>query len=249
MVFWNPWHGCTKISPGCKYCYVYRQDKMYGSSKSSSEAVKNRDFGLPMRRSRNGSYKIPAGSLVLTCLTSDFLLKEADEWREEAWEMIRNRPDCTFLFFTKRIDRFSEIMPYDWGDGYENVMIACSVENQAMADYRLPIFKSLPIRHRIIAAAPLIEKIDISAYLDKDIAEVDASGESGDDARICDYEWIVDIRRQCVEKDVPFFFHSTGAKLLKDGKLYRIKRKYQLSQAEKAGINFKTNYYEQTSNP
>ncbi len=58
MVFWNPWHGCTKISPGCKYCYVYRQDKMYGSSKSSSEAVKNRDFGLPMRRSRNGSYKI-----------------------------------------------------------------------------------------------------------------------------------------------------------------------------------------------
>ena len=37
---WNPWHGCTKVSPGCKYCYVYRQDEMYGSEISSSECRK-----------------------------------------------------------------------------------------------------------------------------------------------------------------------------------------------------------------
>ena len=33
---WNPWHGCTKISPGCKHCYVYRQDEMYGEEKENS---------------------------------------------------------------------------------------------------------------------------------------------------------------------------------------------------------------------
>lgn len=108
-----------------------------------------------------------------------------------------------------------------------------------MADYRLPIFKRLPIRHKVIIAAPLLENLHLSSYLDDTIEEVAVSGESGNDARICDYEWILDIRKQCIEKNVPFCFHQTGAKLLKDGKLYRIKRYYQISQAWKAGINYR----------
>ena len=47
------------------------------------------------------------------------------------------------------------------------------------------------------------------------------------------------LRRQCLEKDVPFRFHQTGAKLLKDGKLYRIRRPFQITQARKAGIDFR----------
>ncbi|MCQ2229825.1 MAG: phage Gp37/Gp68 family protein [Bacteroidales bacterium] len=43
---WNPWHGCTKISQGCKYCYVYCQDEMYGSETSSSLCRKTANFGL-----------------------------------------------------------------------------------------------------------------------------------------------------------------------------------------------------------
>ena len=108
-----------------------------------------------------------------------------------------------------------------------------------MADYRLPIFKELPIRHKVIIAAPLLENLVLSPYLDDTIEEVAASGESGNDARICDYEWILNIRKQCIEKDIPFCFHQTGAKLLKDGKLYRIKRYYQIAQAWKAGINYR----------
>jgi protein gp37 len=68
---------------------------------------------------------------------------------------------------------------------------------------------------------------------------VAASGESGNEARICDYEWVLNIREQCIEADIPFCFHQTGAKFLKDGKLYRIIRKYQISQAKKAGIDYK----------
>lgn len=236
---WNPWHGCTKISAGCKYCYVYRQDEMYGTDVSSSEVRKTANFGLPVKRKRDKSYKIAPGELVYTCLTSDFFVDEADSWRTEAWAMIRERSDLNFFIFTKRIDRFTVNLPEDWGNGYNNVIIGCTVENQAMADYRLPIFKALPIRHKIIIAAPLLEKLDISSYLDNTIEEVATSGESGNDARICDYQWILDIRKQCMEKDVPFCFHQTGAKLLKDGKLYRIRRYFQLSQAWKAGINYK----------
>ena len=175
---------------------------------------------------------------MFTCFTSDFLLEDADPWRGECWEMMRMRQDLMFYFFTKRIDRLEKCLPREWGEGFDNVIIGCTVENRAMADYRLPIFKSLPIKHKSIIVAPMLEHMDISAYIDEEIEEVSVSGESGADARPCNYEWVLDIRRQCIEKNVPFRFHQTGAHFIKDGKMYYVKRKYQLSQAAKAGINF-----------
>lgn len=235
---WNPWHGCTKISPGCKYCYVYRQDEMYGADISSSLCRKTGNFNLPLKKKRDGSFKIPEGRIVFTCFTSDFLLEDADPWRGECWEMMHMRQDLMFYFFTKRIDRLEKCLPSEWGEGFDNVIIGCTVENRAMADYRLPIFKSLPIKHKSIIVAPMLEHMDISAYIDEEIEEVSVSGESGADARVCNFEWVLDIRRQCIEKNVPFRFHQTGAHFIKDGKMYYVKRKYQLSQAAKAGINF-----------
>ena len=93
---------------------------------------------------KNGTYKIPSGNLVYTCFTSDFLIEDADEWRAEAWEMMRIRQDLRFLFITKRIDRLQQCLPPDWGDGYENVTICCTMENQDRVDYRLPIYKEIP---------------------------------------------------------------------------------------------------------
>ncbi|MCL2414913.1 MAG: phage Gp37/Gp68 family protein [Bacteroidales bacterium] len=237
--YWNPWYGCIKHSEGCKHCYVYRQDEMYGSGKRANQVTKNADFDLPIRRKRDKTYKLRSGQLIYTCMTSDFFVEQADQWRSEAWEMIRLRKDLRFFIFTKRIDRFRVNLPDDWGNGYDNVMIGCTVENQILADYRLSIFNELPIKHKVIIIAPMLEKMDISAYLDDEIREVATSGESGTEARILDYEWILDIRRQCIEKDIPFCFHQTGAKLLKDGKLYRIHRYHQISQANKASINYK----------
>lgn len=235
---WNPWHGCTKISAGCRHCYVYRQDEMYSGS-ASSRCSKNAAFDLPLRRGRDGQYKIPSGKIVFTCFTSDFLLADADDWRPDCWRMMRRRSDCLFYFFTKRIDRLERCLPTDWGDGYPNVLIGCSVENQAMADHRLPIFQALPIKHRSIIAAPLLERIDILPYLNEGIEEVSAGGESGTDARPCDYDWILALRAQCVAKDVPFRFHQTGANFVRDGKHYRVPRRFQHTQARKAGIDYR----------
>lgn len=247
---WNPWHGCTKISPGCKYCYVYRQDEMYGSTRASSICKKTANFDLPVKRKRDGSYKIPSGRIIFTCFTSDFFLSDADGWRDDCWKMMKERSDCRFYFFTKRIDRFEACLPADWGDGYDNVMIGCTVENQDRADFRLPIFLSLPIKHRSVIAAPLLEKIDISAYLDGRIEEVSAGGESGQYARPCDYDWILSLREQCISKNIPFYFHQTGACFVKDGKTYFIKRRFQHSQARKAGIDFRIgeSYIPETAN-
>lgn len=236
-VSWNPWHGCHKISEGCRNCYVYRQDRCY--DKDSSVVTRTAAFGLPVRRRRTGDYRIPPGEMVYTCFTSDFFLEEADEWRAETWAMMRERSDLSFLIPTKRITRFGVALPADWGDGYEHVAIACTIENQDQLDRRLPIFKALPIRHKLLFCAPLLGPLDFHGLLDDNIEEVSVGGESGSDARVCDYDWVLDIRRQCVERGVPFNFHQTGARLRKDGRIYRIRREFQHSQAHRAGIDYK----------
>lgn len=228
-VTWNPWHGCTKYSEGCRNCYVYRQDEMFG--RDSTICKKTNDFNLPVKKGRRGNYKIPSGSLIMTCFSSDFLLSDADSWRDECLEMMKLRSDCMFYFFTKRIERLNFSLP-------DNVIVGCTCENQKMADYRLPIFKKLNIKYKTIILAPMLEKMDISKYLGSDIYEVNVSGESGVDVRPLDYDWVLDIRKQCIKANVNFGFHQTGARFIKDGKEYRIERKYQISQAKKANIDF-----------
>lgn len=238
MPLWNLWHGCTKISEGCRNCYVYRADAKYG--RDSTAVVKTRDFNLPVRKNRKGDYKIPFNNseTVYTCFTSDFFLSEADEWRPEAWEMIKERSDLKFMFITKRIHRFYECIPNDWGEGYDNVTICCTVENNDRARFRLPIFLNAPIKHKQIICEPLLEEIDLSPFLNSQIEYVSVGGESGEEARICRFEWIKSIREQCVNANVAFHFKQTGAKFVKDSKLYLIKRQYQHSQAKKAKMEF-----------
>ena len=236
-VTWNPWHGCTKISPGCAHCYVYRIDSFYDKSESNF-CRKTGNFYLPVRLNRQKQYKIEPGTLVYTCFTSDFFLEDADEWREEAWNMIRKRSDCTFLFYTKRIERMRECLPCDWGVGYDNVIIGCTVENEQMAKTRLPVFISMPIKHRIIGVEPMLERINIEKYLSDNVESVSVGGESGEDARVCDFDWVLDIRNQCIRRNVAFTYHQTGSKLIKDGRIYNIPRAMQHIQAKKASVDF-----------
>jgi protein gp37 len=235
-VTWNPWHGCTKISEGCRNCYVYRIDEQHG--KDSSIVEKTLNFNLPVKKKRSGEYKIPSGEEIYTCFSSDFFLDEADPWRSEAWKMIRERKDCHFLIITKRIDRFTICLPEDWGKGYDNVTICSTVENQDRANYRLPILLDAPIKHKMIICEPLLEHIDLVKYLGDWVELVIVGGESGSEARICKYDWVLDLHQQCRQKNIPFHFKQTGANFYKDGQLYKISRKFQHSQALKAGLDF-----------
>ncbi|MBR1393391.1 MAG: DUF5131 family protein [Ruminococcus sp.] len=236
MELWNPWHGCHKISAGCANCYMYRRDAEFG--KDSSVVTKTASFDLPVRRGRDGEYKLQYDGTVFTCMTSDFFVAEADGWRGEAWSYIRQRSDLHFFIITKRIDRFYVSLPSDWGMGYENVTICSTCENQETADFRLPIMLDLPIRHMEIIHEPMLGRIDISKYLaSRRFEGVTCGGESGPGARVCDYSWILFTREQCERFGTPFNFKQTGALFRKDGRLYRIPRHLQHSQAKKAGID------------
>lgn len=168
--------------------------------------------------------------LVYLGFSTDFLIEEADPWRSACWQMIRERQDCTFLFLTKRIERFPKCMPEDWADGYENVVVCCTIENQRNADKKLPIFSALPIRHKCITAQPLLERVEL----------VVAGGESDRDARQLDYAWVLDLREQCIRKQVNFEFRQCGTRFIKDGRQYKLQTRDLCRQARLAGINYRS---------
>lgn len=236
MTMWNPWRGCIKCSDGCKYCYIHKGDAKRNIN--THEIVRTKDFNKPIEKLKNENYKMKSG-IVYLCFSTDFLIKEADAWRDECWKMIKERSDCTFLFLTKRINRFMECIPEDWNDGYDNVVVCCTIENQKNADYKLTIFKDLPIKHKCITAQPLLEKIEIEKYLD-DIELVVVGGESDYYARPLYYDWVLDIREQCKRKKVSFEFRQCGTHFIKDGKWYKLQTKDLIKQAKLANIDYKS---------
>lgn len=236
QVKWNPWHGCHKCSAGCQNCFVFGMDKRYGRD---TETVKlNRSqIDLPVKYDVVG-WKYPAGTLFATCFSSDFFLEDADEWRPRVWNIIKTRSDCDFFIITKRVERIKECFPEDWGDGYSNVCIAVTCENQAMADKRLPIYLNIPMRNKAIICAPLLTPLDLTPYLTDEISKVSVGGESGPNARPCDYKWVLDIREQCVKHNKGFEFRQTGANLIIDNAIYRIPKQNQKSAAASVGIDW-----------
>lgn len=240
--FWNPWHGCHKYSAGCANCYVFYLDKQ--RDKDANIVTKSRtNFGLPLKRTRNGEYVIKSGSEVAVCFTSDFFIDEADGWRKEAWDIIKQRPDVDFLICTKRAERIRGCLPCDWGEGYRNVILAVTCENQRAADTRLPIFLDIPACRRYVLVAPILEYVDLTQHLKSGgISRISVGGESYENARLCDFDWVKQIYMDCKQFGVTFDFHQTGSNFLKDGRTYKLRHADEYEQARKGEEYLKRNF-------
>lgn len=238
MAIWNPWRGCHKYSEGCRHCYIYKGDAKRGIE--TNQIIKTKGFDAPVQVKSDGTYRMKGGQIVYLCFSTDFLLEEADSWREECWKMIRQRPDLQFLFLTKRINRFLQCIPPDWEDGYENVTVGCTVENQVCADNRLSLFAQLPIKHKNIICQPLIEAVRMEQYL-KGVDLVVVGGESDRYARPLNYSWVLSIREQCIRQGINFEFRQCGTYFIKDDKQYTLQTKDLCKQAKLANININYN--------
>lgn len=237
---WNPWHGCIKCSEGCENCYMYFLDRM--RDKSGAEIYKTKSgFRYPLKKDRNGNYKIHSGEQLRVCMTSDFFLEEADQWRNEAWNIIRQRKDVIFFLLTKRPQRVKDCLPFDWGDGWDNVFVNVSCENQKRADERIPILLDLPFKHKGIMCAPFIGPVSIRSYLvSGQIEQVKCGGENYDGSRPCNFDWVKSLRQECMDYNVTFYFIETGTNFIKDGKLYRMPdKRLQSKMAFKSGVSFR----------
>jgi len=219
---------------------MYAMDSVY--NKNSSKVELTKDYRMVVKRDKCCEYVLKSekvSDFVYTCLTSDFFHSEADKWIVDAWNMIKERQDLKFLIFTKRIDRFYIGLPTDWHSGYENVYIAVSCENQRCIDDRLSVFMNIPVRHKFIMLAPLLEEVDITDWLKLgSIEQVIVGGENSINARPLYYDWVLKVRQACLEYNIGFHFQQTGSVFIKDGRKYKLnKHALQMEQAKKASID------------
>lgn len=153
---YNPWRGCKKVSPGCKNCYMYRDQKRYGHDPQKIIRATDKTFNGPL------SWKEPA--LVFVCSWSDFFINEGDEWRDEAWDIIRKTPHLTYQILTKRPERIVECLP---SSGLpKNVWLGVSAETQLMADERIPFLMQIEATVRFVSVEPMLEVITLNYYMD-----------------------------------------------------------------------------------
>lgn len=204
---WNPWQGCFRVSPGCDNCYMYRDMKRY--NKIPNHVVRSKTtFGAPL--------KWKEGRKVFVCSWSDFFIKQADPWRDEAWDIIRRTPQHTYQILTKRPERIADHLPADWGKGYPNAWLGVSTENQEQADKRIPLLIDIPAVVHFLSVEPMLGPVDLWRweYL---IDWIVVGGESGPNARTMRKEWALDIGQFCRDTNAAFFFKQWGGKYKKDG--------------------------------
>lgn len=197
--FWNPWVGCTKISEACTNCFYCPK---FG------EIVLDSAASLPDN--------LPHGTVIVTAFRSDFFIDSADIYRTEAWQTIKDHPEYIFLICTKRVQRIEQCLPTDWGDGYDNVVIMVTTENQKRADERLPVFLNVPCKHKWIAAMPLLEPINIEKYLTQGIEHVEVGGERAfpQYVRSLNYDWVAALAEQCVRTNTRMSFMTVGSRFI-----------------------------------
>lgn len=207
---WNPWRGCTKVSPGCRHCYMFREQSRYGQDPSVVVRTSGPTFGAPLR------WKAPG--FVFTCSWSDFFHEAADRWRSDAWDIIARTPHLTYLILTKRPERIERALPLDWSmERYPNVWLGVSVEQQEQARARIPILCDVECARRFLSCEPLLGPLDLASISrNGDAGEcysvlrvldwVIVGGESGPIRRDMDLAWAEDVQRQCDAYDVYFWF-------------------------------------------
>jgi protein gp37 len=148
----NFWIGCQKVSAECKFCYMFRQEARYGRDGSVVRRTGKTTF--------NAALKWKEPKRIFTCSMSDFFIEEADDWRADAWDIIRRTPHHTWLILTKRPDRIQECLPDDWGpNGYPNVWLGTTIGVQS-SFHRAEALSKIPAAVRFISAEPLLEPVD-----------------------------------------------------------------------------------------
>ena len=202
---WNPWRGCTKISPGCKNCYMFTAQARYG--RDPSEVIRTKTWADPLKWQREAASENRIAR-VFTCSWSDWFHADADAWRNEAWALIRRCPNLHFQILTKRHERIADHLPADWGAGYPNVWLGVSIERDDYT-HRANLLRNIPAVVRFISAEPLLgplPSLDLTG-----INWLIVGGESGPGYRPMEAEWARDLRARAAANGTAFFFKQSAA--------------------------------------
>ncbi|MDW7730497.1 MAG: phage Gp37/Gp68 family protein [Bacillota bacterium] len=201
---WNPVTGCTKISDGCTNCYAYTMAKRLHAM--GNVRYKN-EFNVTIHRDlieRPLTWKRPR--MVFVNSMSDLFHEDIGfNTISEIFDVMREASQHTFQILTKRTKRMLELAPYlPWPD---NVWQGVTVE-KSKYHYRINDLRKVPAKVKFISFEPLLGPMpEINL---ENIEWAIAGGESGINARPVDIAWLRQVRDQCIQFDVPFFFKQWG---------------------------------------
>lgn len=201
---WNPTTGCSKTSPGCKYCYAVAMTKRL---KAMGQHKYRNDFELTVHDvelKRPYTWKKPRKVFVNSM--SDLFHNDVPlEFIKKVFKVMNDTPQHIYQVLTKRAERLEEIsQELNWTP---NIWMGVSIENEQFL-YRMDHLRNTPAQIKFISAEPLIGPLP-NMYLDG-IDWVIVGGESGPKSRPIKGDWVIDIRDQCQSSNTSFFFKQWG---------------------------------------
>lgn len=232
----NPWIGCTKVSPACDHCYAEAWDKRFSGGRWEPGAKRTRtgskNWNAPRKWNAEAERLGVRKKVFCASLADVFDNKVPAEWRADLWQLIAETPALDWLLLTKRPQNIEKMLPDHWGIGWPNVWLGTTVENQTEADRRIPSLLIIPARVRFLSCEPLLGPLNLrnvkmglghslnamtGRFSVGDFLEpggrihwVIAGGESGPGARPSHPDWFRSLRDQCADTGTAFHFKQWG---------------------------------------
>jgi protein gp37 len=202
---WNPSAGCTKTSPGCKNCYA--ETMAIRLQAMGVEGYEN-GFGFNIVPSRlNEPFKKKNPTIFFVNSMSDIFHEDMPlDYMDKIFDVIAKTPQHTYQILTKRANRMFDYLSQRKIP--ENIWLGVTVENREHGLPRIDKLRKLKASVLFLSIEPLLE--DLGKVNLNNIDWVIVGGESGNRARPMDEQWVLNIKRQCKEKDIAFFFKQWG---------------------------------------
>lgn len=202
---WNPTTGCTKVSPGCKHCYAEVMARRLhamgakGYENGFKLTILPERLVEPLRRSRPTKYFVNSMSDI-------FHKNIPDSFIKNIFQVMKDTPQHTYQVLTKRADRMLNF--FNNYEAPKNLWMGVSVEDREFGVPRIDRLRKAKVPIRFLSVEPLLE--DVGALDLALIHWVIVGGESGNQARPMNQDWVLNVKRQCEEQNVLFFFKQWG---------------------------------------
>lgn len=221
----NPWWGCSRVSPACAHCYADTLARRYGHQ--LWDGAGRRFFGdqhwtRPRRWNRDAELQRTPVKVFCASMADVFEdARELDPWRERLWDLIEETPWLEWQLLTKRPENVASMVPWE-GNWPTNVWLGTSIENSRHT-FRVEILRDLPAAVRFVSAEPLLGSLFLNGKPNRRPLKLDrvdwviAGGESGPRHRPVDLDWVRELRDACIGEGVPFFYKQQGGRTSKSG--------------------------------
>jgi protein gp37 len=211
----NPWWGCSQVSPLCDHCYAMMLDarwlkRRHWGARSPRRYFPEAYWAAPLAWDRLAGADGCRRRVFCASMADVFDNKADPAVRDRLWRLIRRTPNLDWLLLTKRIGNAPKMLPDDWEGGYPNVWLIVSVDQTAL-ERDVPKLLSVPAALRGVSIEPQLAPVSLGEFAPK-LQWVINGGESGAGSRPFHLEWARALVAECRNAGVPLFLQRLGSK-------------------------------------